>query len=82
MSTAAITAKGRITLPKLVRDRLGLAAGDRVDFVQAADGSFSIIPIKASIKSLKGCIPAPKKPVTVEAMNRTMRRSAAGDNAE
>ncbi len=81
MSAATVTSKGQITLPKLVRDRLGLATGDRVDFVQGADGSYSIIPIKTSIRSLKGCIPAPKKPVTVEAMNRAIKRRAAGGNA-
>lgn len=33
-----ITSEGRITLPKAVRDRLGLVAGDAVAFEWAADG--------------------------------------------
>ena len=33
-----ITSEGRITLPKAVRDRLGLVAGDAVVFEWAADG--------------------------------------------
>jgi antitoxin PrlF len=73
MSAATITSKGQITLPKAVRDQLDLGPGDRVDFVMAPDGRFDLIPVKASIKSLKGCVPAPKKPVTIEAMRKAVR---------
>ena len=76
MSAATITSKGQITLPKAVRDQLGLDTGDRVDFVLAPAGRFDLIPIKASIKSLKGCVPAPKKPVTIEAMAQAVRARA------
>ena len=34
MTTAKITSKGQITLPKQVRDRLGLGPGDEVEFVE------------------------------------------------
>ena len=76
MSAATLTSKGQITLPKAVRDRLELSAGDRVDFVMAADGRFDLIPVKSSIKSLKGCVPKPRKPVTVEAMAQVVRQRA------
>jgi len=62
MSAATITSKGQLTLPKAVRDRLELGPGDRVDFGLAPDGRFDSIPVKASIKILKGCVPAPKNP--------------------
>ena len=35
---ATITSKGQLTIPKAVRDRLGLHAGDRVEFIDEADG--------------------------------------------
>ena len=34
MTRAKVTSKGQITLPKRVRVRLGLAAGDEVEFVE------------------------------------------------
>ena len=76
MSAATVTSKGQITLPKAVRDRLELSAGDRVDFVMAADGRFDLIPVKSSIKSLQGCVPAPQTPVTREAMSTLVRQRA------
>ncbi len=34
MDTAKITSKGQITIPKKIRDRLGVAEGERVYFVE------------------------------------------------
>lgn len=42
MSTT-VTAKGQVTIPKPVRDLLGIAPGSRVDFRRAADGSVALI---------------------------------------
>lgn len=38
MSTT-VTAKGQVTIPKAVRDLLGIVPGSKVDFHRAADGS-------------------------------------------
>jgi len=35
---AKVTSKGQITLPREVRRRLGVRAGDRVEFEESADG--------------------------------------------
>lgn len=42
---ATVTAKGQVTIPKSVRDLLGIAAGSRVDFRLAADGSVVLEPV-------------------------------------
>lgn len=38
MTKARLTSKGQITIPKLVRERLGLRTGDAVEFVEDAEG--------------------------------------------
>lgn len=37
-----VTTKGQVTIPKPVRDHLGIAPGSRVSFRRAADGSIVI----------------------------------------
>ena len=37
-----VTSKGQVTIPKPVRDHLGIGAGSRVAFRRAADGSIVI----------------------------------------
>lgn len=37
--TTTVTAKGQVTIPKAVRELLGITPGSKVDFHRAADGS-------------------------------------------
>ncbi len=41
-----LTSKGQITLPKPLRDRLGLKTGAQVDFVVNANGEIVLKPAK------------------------------------
>jgi antitoxin PrlF len=76
VSTATLTSKGQITLPKRLREILNLNPGDRIDFVLGADGRFDVLPIKSSLEQLKGCVISPKS-ISVEAMSRAVRVRAA-----
>lgn len=40
---ATVTAKGQITIPKAVRDALGVKAGSKVDFKALDDGHIAIV---------------------------------------
>ena len=72
MTTATITSKGQVTIPKDVRARLGIEAGDRVEFVEIQDGVFQIVAATQDVQVLKGIVPKPKKPVTIEEMNQAI----------
>jgi AbrB family looped-hinge helix DNA binding protein len=79
MSAATLTSKGQLTVPKAVRDALFVGPGDRVDFVQMADGNFAVMPATKSIKRLKGIIPKPKKPVSLDDMDDAIAEAAIGE---
>lgn len=42
-----VTSKGQVTIPKQVRDMLGIVPGSRVDFRRASDGSVVLVPLDA-----------------------------------
>ena len=76
MPSATITSKGQITIPKEVRDALGVKAGDRLAFRTRHDGTVVVEAETIDLRSLRGVLKARTKGVTVEAMNAAIRRSA------
>jgi AbrB family looped-hinge helix DNA binding protein len=76
MATATLTSKGQVTLPREVRANLGVAAGDRLDFVRMDDGNYAIVPAAHSIRSLKGILPRAPKPVSLDDMDAAIRAGA------
>lgn len=79
MHTAKITSKGQVTIPRQVREDMGVTAGDRLDFVRMEDGHYAVVPASHSIKSLKGIIPRPKRPVSLDDMQAAIGAGAAGE---
>jgi len=74
--SATVTTKGQITIPKEVRDALGLETGDRVEFVESAPGVYEILAASRDVRELKGIIARPRKPVSVEDMRKAVARRA------
>lgn len=78
MATATVTSKGQITIPVTVRRKLGVSTGDRVEFVESAGGQIVLVPAVEEVRTLKGIIPKPRRPVSVEAMRRIVAKRGAG----
>jgi len=72
---ATLTSKGQLTIPKAVRSRLHLQAGDKVEFV-FHENSVEMIPVSGSVRDLKGMVSKPEKTVSLDAMDRAIRESA------
>jgi antitoxin PrlF len=72
---SAITAKGQATIPKAVREHLGLKPGDRVKFLVHPDGSVVLLP-RLPVTALRGML-KPRRRVTVEQMNEAIAAQAA-----
>ncbi|MCW5590852.1 MAG: AbrB/MazE/SpoVT family DNA-binding domain-containing protein [Burkholderiales bacterium] len=77
MPTATVTSKGQITIPKSVREGLGVDAGDRVEFVESTKGVYTVVAVSRDVRELKGLIAKPARPVTVEAMKRAIAKRAS-----
>jgi AbrB family looped-hinge helix DNA binding protein len=71
---SAITSKGQATIPKAIREHLGLKPGDRVKFFVHPDGSVVLLP-KLPVAALRGIVKPRRRPVTVAAMREA---AAAG----
>jgi AbrB family looped-hinge helix DNA binding protein len=71
---ATLSSKGQATIPKAVRDRLQIKAGDRFKFFFHPDGVI-ILP-KISTARLKGMIPKPAQPVSLEDLDRAIAKGA------
>lgn len=76
MSTATLTSKGQTTIPKDIRELLHLEAGDRLEFVVVGK-AVMLRPAVRKITDLKGFLPKPAKPVSLDAMDAAIRRRAA-----
>jgi len=60
MSTT-ITVKGQVTIPKQIRESLGLVPGSKVEFTLNERGEYVVLPAARSTKGNKA-VPTPKRP--------------------
>ncbi|MBW1809490.1 MAG: AbrB/MazE/SpoVT family DNA-binding domain-containing protein [Deltaproteobacteria bacterium] len=79
MAAATLTSKGQITIPKEIRDALGLESGDRVAFRLREDGVVEIHLETLDLTSLHGILKSKKRGVSLDDMDRDVAREAAGE---
>lgn len=72
---ATMTSYGQITIPKAARDALQLHPGDRVEFVFGDDGRLFLLSATRPLQSLKGMLPKPDRPVSLEEIGATIAAS-------
>lgn len=66
MTIATLTSKGQMTLPKEVRDDLGLRPGDKLDIVKER-GQYVLRPRNVKADDLYGILHRPsERPMTLE----------------
>ena len=73
MVTAIITSKGRVTIPKAVRDALGLRTGNRVEFVVQGREGAVLKPMTRTVDEMFGRLRRPgQRALSVEDMDRVI----------
>ena len=60
MPTATVTSKGQVTIPVEVRQRLGIEAGTRVQFIPLSDGTWQFVAAGGSVSSIRSMFPTPR----------------------
>ncbi len=65
-----LTSKGQVTVPREIRDRLGLKSGDKMAFTLLSDGTVVMRPKTRRLADLAGSLSRPGQPkVSIEDMN-------------
>ena len=83
MRKATITSKGQLTIPKQVRERLGLKPGDRLAFDLDDDAILLRVEKRRTLEELRGSLPAgrgyPSREAEREAARGHVSREAFGE---
>ena len=74
MLGTSVTSNGQVTVPKEVRDALGIRTGDKVYFVADQDRAI-MVPIKGDIWSVRGALQkyAKKKPLNWKKVRKEIK---------
>jgi len=70
---STLTSKGQLTVPKKIREWLGLQTGDRIHFMVNEAGKVELAAVKTSLKDLKGVLQPPDKDISLEDMEVAIR---------
>jgi antitoxin PrlF len=71
---ATLTSKGQLTLPKEIRDRLGLDAGSVLDFALQPDNTITARAVKPDARRIRGLLSSPH----AKALTLDQQREAVG----
>jgi antitoxin PrlF len=76
VARAKLTSKGQVTIPKAIRDRLGLKPGARLEFYIDEHGRAVMVPT-VKLSELVGLLRRPQTAVSIEEMNEAIAQGAA-----
>jgi len=88
--SSTMTSKGQVTIPKSVRDDLGLETGSTVLFVKLGQGNYRMVARTGRVQDLAGMLERTgQRPLTIEEINQGIAEAAAaggqrglGDDAD
>lgn len=75
MPSTRVGRRGQLTIPKAVRQSLGLAEGDHVAFIEHG-GDVVLRPVRHSLKDLRGSVPV-SGPQDIESVRKAVSDARA-----
>jgi len=79
MSNATLTPDGRAAIPAKIQEYLRIGPGDEIDFMIDPDGRVVVRPARIPVTMLRGCVPKPAQPVSLEEMEEAIASGMAGE---
>ena len=79
MAVATVTSKGQVTIPKEVRDELGIETGTKLYFVRTAQG-YVLKPARNSILALAGTVQYDGPALSIGEMDEAIGLGVAAEN--
>jgi len=81
MPLATMTSKGQVTIPVIVREKLHLHAGDKIDFSFVDKNEVLLRPVTKSVDDVFGCLNAATagKKASVADMDAAIRKKVKQD---
>ena len=76
MLESTITRKGQVTIPKAIRDRLGVKEGEKVLFVMRGE-EVALKVVKGTILDLRGSVKPSAHPEDFEKIRQSVRQAVA-----
>jgi len=67
MAETTLTSKGQVTVPREIRERLGLAPGDKLAFTLLSDGTVIMRAKTRRLLDLAGSLTRPKVSISLDA---------------
>jgi len=83
MLDSVITRKGQVTIPKPIRDQLGLEEGEKVMFIRRGDEVLLKV-LRGTVLDLKGSVNPSSRPEDFSKIRQTVKKrigQKAGDRA-
>lgn len=78
MPTSTLTRKGQTTVPKEIREYLGIGSGDRIEYTVDAEGRVVLTPSSIDLSELDGLLARQgRKRTSLSDMQRAIEREAA-----
>jgi antitoxin PrlF len=81
MTTVTLTSKGQLTLPRQLRDALGLAPGARLQASIDRHGRLVLVPSKYEPEDLFRHRPTVNRLMSIDDMDRAIALAAGGEDA-
>lgn len=70
-----LSSNGQLTIPNTIRQELKLRTGHRFQVLTNENGTIELIPLKGSLKELKGILGVPDKPVSLQDIEKAIGNS-------